>query len=80
MTAVPALYLLKVDLPRIVSLAPVTVRVPFVTSSTIELDPSPTVVSAVIVTLLLTMAMSPHPVGSARPRSQSLTSCLTDSR
>ena len=68
MTPFPLLYLPNVDCPRIVRVAPMTVRVPLVTLRTVEFDPSPIVVLVVTVTLLLMRTMSPAPGGVKPPQ------------
>ena len=67
-TVTPLLYLPNVERPRMVRVAPMIVRLPLVTSRTVESEPSPIVVSEVIRTALLTMAMSPAPGGVEPPQ------------
>ena len=67
-TVTPLLYLPNVEHPRMVRVAPMIVRLPLVTSRTVESEPSPIVVSEVIRTALLTTAMSPVPGGVEPPR------------
>ena len=66
--ALPLLYFPNLEFPRIVKVAPMTVRVPLVTSRTVEFDPSPMVVLAVTMTLFSITAMSPEPAGLRPPQ------------